>query len=333
MRVVSFLLGPVLVAACVRAQYFSEGWKPGQQAYGTGEAAPAAPLYTPGAEPPINSNEQQGNKASFDFSKLWTSGPVASLLAKAGVNFSVNATEELWDPRVPLITDNNYQEVIVNETLTAEEEERRTWFLVISTSLGQQQQGGISRLVDKQFDEAFNTSLVENDLPDVRWGRIDYLNVTYITTKWNVWQGPWLVVLRDRGQSLRFYNARQVRLNSTIMRNFLKEEGWKNTEPWTSMFAPGGKREFVLHYFALGMKYSYDTIVRVPKFILMIITGALGSLILRLLHSQPSKPAESKPKQPVAKPAAVAEASSTPAPTPASPAKKSGAKGKKTGKK
>ena len=53
--------------------------------------------------------------------------------------------------------------------------------------MGQQAQGGISRLVDKQFDEAFNTTLVEGDLPDVRFGRIDYLNVTYITTKWNTW--------------------------------------------------------------------------------------------------------------------------------------------------
>ncbi len=54
--------------------------------------------------------------------------------------------------------------------------------------MGAQQQGGISKVVDKQFDEAYNITLVEGDLPDVRWGRIDYVNVTYITTKWNVWQ-------------------------------------------------------------------------------------------------------------------------------------------------
>lgn len=57
-----------------------------------------------------------------------------------------------------------------------------------STTMGAQQQGGISKVVDKQFDEAYNITLVEGDLPDVRWGRIDYVNVTYITTKWNVWQ-------------------------------------------------------------------------------------------------------------------------------------------------
>ena len=30
-------------------------------------------------------------------------------------------------------------------------------------------------------------TLIENDLPNVRWGRIDYMSVTYLTTKWAVW--------------------------------------------------------------------------------------------------------------------------------------------------
>ena len=46
----------------------------------------------------------------------------------------------------------------------------------------------ISKFVDNMFDSAYNTSVVEADLPNVRWGRIDYFNVTYLTTKWNVWQ-------------------------------------------------------------------------------------------------------------------------------------------------
>ena len=50
------------------------------------------------------------------------------------------------------------------------------------------QQDGISKYMDQVFDSAYNETLHENDLPNVRWGRIDYLNVTYLTTKWNVWQ-------------------------------------------------------------------------------------------------------------------------------------------------
>ena len=41
--------------------------------------------------------------------------------------------------------------------------------------------------MDREYDAAFNQTMIEQDLPDVRWGRIDYLNVTYLTTKWNIW--------------------------------------------------------------------------------------------------------------------------------------------------
>lgn len=50
------------------------------------------------------------------------------------------------------------------------------------------QTSGVSKVVDENFDTAFNNSLIANDLTNVRWGRIDYLNVTYLTTKWSVWQ-------------------------------------------------------------------------------------------------------------------------------------------------
>lgn len=50
----------------------------------------------------------------------------------------------------------------------------------------------VSKFVDEQFDIAYNDTLIAEDLPHVQWGRIDYLNVTYLTTKWNVWRcaGP-----------------------------------------------------------------------------------------------------------------------------------------------
>lgn len=46
----------------------------------------------------------------------------------------------------------------------------------------------VSKFVDEQFDIAYNDTLIAEDLPHVQWGRIDYLNVTYLTTKWNVWR-------------------------------------------------------------------------------------------------------------------------------------------------
>ena len=55
-----------------------------------------------------------------------------------------------------------------------------------TASLGQG--SGVSLYADTQFDEAYNTTLIENDMPHVRWGRIDYMNVTYLTTKWVIWK-------------------------------------------------------------------------------------------------------------------------------------------------
>lgn len=268
------------------------------------------------------------------FAQRLANGPVGSLLAKAGLNLTAalnsSATlAELWDPRIPLIHDDNYDEVIVHEALTPEEEAARTWFLVITTTAGGQHQGGLSKLVDKQFDAAYNETVIADDLPDVRWGRIDYMNVTYLTTKWNIWQGPWLVVARDRGQTLRFYKGNSVRLNSTIIRNFLKEELWQHQEPWNSAFAPGGSREFVMHYWALLQRSIYDYTVRIPKFLLMIMTGALGSVVMRLLHRSPPEDKKAKPaeKPKVAAPTPAPATTSTPTNSPKkTPSKKKGGK-------
>ena len=81
------------------------------------------------------------------------------------------------------------------------------------------------------------------------------------------------------------------------------------------------------------MKKSYDLIVRVPRFLLMVATGALGSLVMRLMHRgdqvKQNKPEPTPSKQIRAKPA---PASPTGQPTPPTTPSKKG-KGKKGGKK
>ena len=36
-----------------------------------------------------------------------------------------------WDERIPFITDENFEELIVNEPLTEQEEKDRLWFIVM----------------------------------------------------------------------------------------------------------------------------------------------------------------------------------------------------------
>jgi len=143
----------------------------------------------------------------LDLTNLLASGPVASLAARAGINITeklaVIKSRKFWDSRVTLIDDDNYGELVVNETLTEDEEKERVWFVVMYVllsgnlqsrswslmfrSVSSSGQEGISKFVDQVFDSAFNLTQETGDLPNVRWGRINYLNVTRLTTKWNVW--------------------------------------------------------------------------------------------------------------------------------------------------
>ncbi len=189
-----------------KAQYFSEGWKPGQ-------AVPSevpVPTSTPFS---ADSQEKSAPLQPTDLLRLFevktwlTSEPAVALFSRFGVNITerLAAAEVLpWDNRIPLITDDNYEEVIVNEELTEEGEEERIWALLMfvttlfipvyvltvcpHSSASASRQDGISKFVDEAFDDAYNQTLIAEDLPNVRWGRIDYFNVTYITTKWGVWQ-------------------------------------------------------------------------------------------------------------------------------------------------
>lgn len=75
----------------------------------------------------------------FDLTNLLTSGPVAKLAAKAGYNITEKLSEvksrKIWDDRIPLITDENYEDMVVNESLTADEEDKRVWFIVVSVTI------------------------------------------------------------------------------------------------------------------------------------------------------------------------------------------------------
>ncbi|KAH9077074.1 hypothetical protein EDB83DRAFT_2348069, partial [Lactarius deliciosus] len=200
------------------AQYFSAGWTPGQ-------AVPTVTPDTPSFEPKTTSLPPlREGESRFSLSYLLSTGPAAQLFDRIGINITerleaAKNNSEIWDG-----------------LLTEEEEKSRVWLLIVSASSAQG--SGISLFADKQFDEAYNTTLIENDLPHVRWGRVDYMNVTYITTKWAVWNAPMLLAISDKGQTLRFWRSTQIRLKSEYLREFLKSGMWEHTPPWQSSFAP-----------------------------------------------------------------------------------------------
>jgi hypothetical protein len=76
---------------------------------------------------------------------------------------------------------------------------------------------------------------------------IHLLQSMFIARIHSTHRGPYIVVLTDRGRTLRFYQASQLRIKVELIREFLKEESWKETPPWSSVYSPGGKRS-VLPY-------------------------------------------------------------------------------------
>lgn len=135
------LLGGVITLCSipVQAQYFSQGWKPGQPAH-TKAPAVNSQGWTPGQKvasprdaasaPDDGSTSESATSGGFDVDKL-----LVSALNKFGFNLSVPATAEnggLWDDRIPLITDDNYEDLIVNEQFASDEEAaKRAWVLVM----------------------------------------------------------------------------------------------------------------------------------------------------------------------------------------------------------
>ncbi|KAF5321765.1 hypothetical protein D9619_000584 [Psilocybe cf. subviscida] len=297
MKVSAAAFALLALAGSSAAQYFSDGWTPGQKPHSVSSGAPAA--ETAGFVPPEVTEEDQTKAASapfsvwdiFDVNKMLKTEPAVALFGKFGVNITdkVDTAVKIWDDRIPLITDDNFNELIVNEPLTKDEEDERVWVIVISVTSARQD--GISKFLDSAFDEAYNQTVLAGDLPHVRWGRIDYINVTYITTKWAVWQAPYLVILKDRGQTLRFYRPHQMRLRDDALRQFLSVDGWKQTRPWQSAYAPGGNREHIMDFQAKWFTIIYNYVSLVPKWALLFLSGSLASVFIGLLHKSDAKKA------------------------------------------
>lgn len=127
----------ILVATSVNAQYFSAGWTPGQpvpdpeltRSKGGIPQEPAHKVAPQRITPSSIAN-------FFDITTLLSSPLSVSLFSKLGINITERLESALektkvWDNRVPLITDDNYHDLIVNEPLTPQEEQDRTWIIVM----------------------------------------------------------------------------------------------------------------------------------------------------------------------------------------------------------
>jgi hypothetical protein len=156
MRCSSLLAVFALSVASARAQYFSEGWQPGQPAstpsvateaeddsgfeshgdsQAQGQANPKAErtYYSP---PKPEGTPLTSLKDLTDINKVLKSPTSVNLFRAFGINITERvdaaaARLNPWDDRIPLITDDNYVDLVVNEELSEEEEKSRAWMLVV----------------------------------------------------------------------------------------------------------------------------------------------------------------------------------------------------------
>lgn len=124
MKPLALLSSLFVVAGLVNAQYLSEGWTPGQP-------VPTVPADAQSQAPqPTETTGKRGKtlpKPSF-LDNLVTGGPLSALSSIINIT---GTPLMVWDERIPLITDSNYADLIVNEKMTPEEEEERVWFIVM----------------------------------------------------------------------------------------------------------------------------------------------------------------------------------------------------------
>jgi hypothetical protein len=132
MRLDTLALAALVFVAPSCAQYFSAGWTPGQA---TPTETPEPTSSSLGAESTPLPSPLQG-QSRFDFSYILSTGPVSRFFGRFGVNITerleaAQGFPEIWDSRIPLVTDDNFNELIVNEELTDEEEKHRVWLLIM----------------------------------------------------------------------------------------------------------------------------------------------------------------------------------------------------------
>ena len=137
------LIFAVASAADADVNDYSEGWAAEAAAAETAPSPSTFSLTAPTeSTTSLPAASTPPSSPWFDWTRLVKSGPIYNLLTRAGVNItqhldavSQRVNEKPWDPRIPMITDENWEDMVLNEPLFPEDEKGRTWFMVVCVPL------------------------------------------------------------------------------------------------------------------------------------------------------------------------------------------------------
>lgn len=118
--------------------YFSEGWQPGQPVTKYLTATSSAPNAVPTAPGVKAPPKEPFDWKKFKFEHLLTGGPIGTFVQGLGLNLTERlekAREGIpsrFNEAIPLITDDNYESMLFNETFSSPQEEAdRVWVILV----------------------------------------------------------------------------------------------------------------------------------------------------------------------------------------------------------
>ncbi|KAH9817310.1 hypothetical protein DFH28DRAFT_176171 [Melampsora americana] len=116
-----------------------------------------------------------------------------------------------------------------------------------------------------------------------------------ILTKWLIFKCPVMVVISKRGKELRFFKIGGSPPPVDHLAQFIREETWNYKPVWNSTFSPGGSNEWIVEGFGRLFSGLHNITDRVPGWILMMVTSALGTSLMQYLHGRSGSEPKKKP--------------------------------------
>ncbi|KAK8844622.1 hypothetical protein IAR55_006469 [Kwoniella newhampshirensis] len=212
-------------------------------------------------------------------------------LVKAGLNGQTTDVEaqkeaDLKDGIVRL-TDENIDEVIQGGS------EDDVWLVLVH--------GLPTELESSKVVEVHkNTSILAkaNTLrTEFKFARLNYVDEWKTCSRWMLFKPPWLVIITDKGEKLRFVRGNQIKTDPEILWTIFEKGNWDTAPLWESEWAKGGNRAWLIElYIDLTARITKYT-ARIPKWPLMILVSWAGQALLQWLH-RPRTPAPPAPGTP-----------------------------------
>ena len=122
-------------------------------------------------------------------------------------------------------------------------------------------------------------------------------------------RAPIMVVARDQGRELRFMYPANLVMRPDSIYKFLQLGRWTDIPVWTGPFAPGGSLAGAVKMYADILTPVYTMTNRIPKWLFLLASGSVASVIIQFMHTGSGDKQAKKPVTATTKPEPIAASS------------------------